>query len=662
MAPTREPLAGRERRLWLFALAIAAAIGVWLRWPAVEIGRLSDDYMHHAMIAGLYPRGGPGEGYVPFDLYAFVRRGELAMHIAEGTAPWFADPNYYGAVFRPLSSLLLWLDHTLAPGRVRLWHMHSLLWFVATIFAFGLCARRLLPRWPAALAVALLVCEAGFVSPLGWLANRCVLVSAAFGFAAVYLHLEWRRPDPDTPAWLRRRGPWLELLALALSLAGGEYGLGAAAYILAWELVVGARGAQARAEGWRIRARALLPTVGPLVAYLALHFGLGYGTVGAEVYADPVHAPLEWLEWARLRIPKLCTGALWSLPASTASVFVHPGASWWLSFDPSRDAMVYHLAHARLGWLGIAVVGLGLWLARAGLHVDEGRTLAAMLVGGFASLLPVSVAAAHSRLLILTQLGACTVVALLIFACARLVLGRGPRQGDRPRLARLRGVALLPVALVMLAAHVVGDLRWNQRYLRHLGDMHTQNVLAFSEGDLLEQQLADREVIVLNGPNLTVGMYGHFVLHANGAAAPASWRPLALGGYHPMFAFRRDDRSLELTAIDGTWLQAAAEEFFRRSDEGFAVGDRVQAPGMRAEILAVSEGLPTRVRFRFPHSLDDRRYLFLISTSRGLMRWSVPAVGDRAVVPLPGLPAPSGRSASPRPAARPGPSNGKQGS
>ena len=176
--PAREPVDRRERVRLSIVVVLVALIGVGLRVRALDVDLLSDDYMQAAMIAGLYP----GDGYVPFDLYAFVRAdGTLTAHVDMGTVPWFVEPEFHGSVLRPLASALLWLDHILAPGRIRLWHAHSLAWLGLTIVGFGLCVRRLLPRWPAAIAVALFACEAGFVSPIGWLANRCVLVCAAFG-------------------------------------------------------------------------------------------------------------------------------------------------------------------------------------------------------------------------------------------------------------------------------------------------------------------------------------------------------------------------------------------------------------------------------------------------------------------------------------------------
>jgi hypothetical protein len=621
---TREPVEQLERKRWLLALALLSVLGVLLRLKTLDVGLLSDDYMQHAMIAGLYP----GEGYVPFDLYAFVRAdGNLAAHVDQGTVPWFAEPQFHGAVLRPLSSALLWLDHVIAPGNLRLWHAHSLLWLAAMIATFGLSARRLLPRWPAALAVALFVCEAGFVSPLGWLANRCVLVCAAFGFAAIFVHVEWRRPDPSTPAWLRRHGPLLELALLAASLAGGEYGFGVVAYLIAWELLLGGP------DGWVVRARALIPGVTAAMTYLALHTLLHYGTFGADVYADPFSHPLGWLKWTKFRIPALCTSALWSISASSVMVFQHPGAAWWQYLWPADNPVEVYYSHMKLALVGIGLAALGLWLARAGLSEEERRTQRTLLLGAFLGLLPVSVAPSHERLLVVAQLGACAAVSLLMFACARLLL-------DSRTRSRVRGAALLPIAGAMLFLHTYVDLRWTWRYLLHLDGLAEADVMAFTDGDLFEQDLANRDVLVLNGPSQTIGMYGPFALDIMGKPIPASWRPLGLGGEHAMFAYRPNKNTLELSAIQGKWLMTSGELFFRRADQPLPAGSTFDYPGMDVEVLADEDGRPTRVRFVFPHSLDDPRYLFLISTGRGLMHWSVPKVGGSMPVPLPRVPFP----------------------
>ena len=175
----------------------------------------------------------------------------------------------------------------------------------------------------------------------------------------------------------------------------------------------------------------------------------------------------------------------------------------------------------------------------------------------------------------------------------------------------------------------------------HLDGMPSADAAAFTHGDLLSLELEGRDVIVLNGPTQSVGMYGPFVLDGMGEQVPATWRSLALGGEYPLFAFRPDPNTLEVTAIQGAWLRTAGELFFRRANQPLGNGARFDYPSVDIEILADDgAGRPTTVRFRFPHDLDDPRYVFLSATQTGLRRWLVPAVGATRVVPLPRLPFP----------------------
>ena len=148
------------------------------------------------------------------------------------------------------------------------------------------------------ICVALYLCDASFVSPIAWLANRCTLVCAAFGFAAIFVHLERRQPEPSTPSWLLRAGLGLECALLVGSMAAGEYGLGVVALLFALE-------AFGSSDPWPARARALLPAFAVAFVYLCIHSLGDYGTFGADVYADPLHSPRGWLKWLGLRLPML---------------------------------------------------------------------------------------------------------------------------------------------------------------------------------------------------------------------------------------------------------------------------------------------------------------------------------------------------------------------
>lgn len=619
-APERPP-AGRRELALLGLIAVAAMV---LRGSAVSVGLMSDDFMQHAMLVGLYP----GEGYAPFDLYAFLRGGELmTAHAEQGTIPWWSVPELHGTVLRPVASLLLWLDHRLLPGRVAAWHLHSLLWFGASVVGFGLVLGRLLPRSIALTAVALFACDAGVVLPLAWLANRCVLVCAAFGFLAFWVHLERRASDFRTPpgGWLRGpglRGPAIEAALMALCLGAGEYGLAIVAYVLAWELLVAPRSG---------RARALLPTLIPLALYLLAHELLGYGTFGAETYADPLHAPAAYLEAASERVPRLASAGFWSVPAATINVFRFGYLAGLdeLLLGAKPSAEHYNATHLRLAWLGILSAVALLLLARRGLAPAERRTLRALLIGAAVGLLPLAVAPAHARLLLIAQLGACSSVAAILVATVRLVREPWPA-------ARLRGALLLPFAGFLAYAHSVGDLRWGYAHSEHVEELEARNLAAFIKGDLLEQELGGRDVVILNAPNQVLGLYGAFMLDTQGWPVPASWRALALGGEFAMVAERRGPRSLELAAVQNAWMHSASELFFRRVDRPLRTGDILEYPSLRVEILAGQVGHPSKIRVDFDRPLE--LLLFVTSTPEGLKTWSPPAPGKLAVVPLPRLP------------------------
>ncbi len=628
LAAELRPLDQLELRRWRMFVGVLLVVIAVLRWPLTHTGLMSDDFMHAGMLAGLYP----GDAYGALDLYDFFRAGTLPAYVDKGVAPWWSEPELYGTVFRPLASLLLWLDHTLAPGRVQLWHVHSLVWLIAAIAAAAALLRRLFPLPIAALGLVLLACDSSVIWPTSWLANRCVLVCATLGFTALVVHLDWRGQadgvSPPSPT-LRRAGPWIEALLVALAFAAGEYALTVVAFVGAIELF--------SPSPLRERAKALLPALIPLAIYMALHKGLGYGSLGTQAYVDPFETPLEWATLAAARVPEMGASAFWSIPAGTVQVFRHFALDWmsdWLVDDSGAlSGELMQRAHLRVALIGVALAAVALVLARAGLQQHERRALWMLGLGGALGLLPLSVPPAHERLLVLTQLAACPLIAAVAIACLRLVL---QRQLERPA-RRVRGVLLSPLAALALGLAGPGDLVWGDDVGEHLETQQAATIAAFTQGEVLDQELGGRDVVLLNSNNQAVGLYGEFMLAAYGWPAPSSWRSLAMSEF-AMFAKRPRANVLELSAIQGAWLRTSSELFFRREDQHIFAGDVIEYPSLRVEILADDGGDPTHVRFTFPDSLDHPRYRFLISTPNGLRRWKVPAIGRTGVVPLPRLP------------------------
>jgi hypothetical protein len=401
-----------DRRDTLFCVVVVL-LGVAWRANALAVGPLSDDYLHHGMVHGLV-----AGSFAPWDLYALfadepaARAGQLSA----GMVPWWTAADFRGEVLRPLPSLLLWVDHTAWPRQPVVHHVHSLLWWAALLAVTGWSLRRLLPRSIAWTALVLFAVDPSASMPVAWLANRAALVSATLGFVAVVAHLRWRRDGRGGPGWAA--------VAMVATFAAGEYGFVALGYVVAYE-AFGHRRRDRDEPAWALR---LAPALVPAVAYLAWHVAGGYGMVGAEFYAHPFEDPLGYLRWLWLRGPRLVAAVVAPLPASTA---VLAERSW---IDPSgfgfSGPMAAVHAHLVLAWLAIATAAAVAWVLRGAWTDDECRTLKWLTVGAVVGTLPVAVAPSHARLLLLSQLGGCALVAGLLVAAARTVRrGSGWRRG-----------------------------------------------------------------------------------------------------------------------------------------------------------------------------------------------------------------------------------------
>src|SRR5690606_41349321 len=123
-----------------------------------------------------------------------------------------------------------------------------------------------------------------------------------------------------------------------------------------------------------------------------------------------------------------------------------------------------------------------------------------------------------------------------------------------------------------------GGGRGGHSYRKDIAERQAKNIAAFVEGNLLGPDLDGADVVILNAPSQTLGLYGPFVLDAKGWPVPRSWRPLALGGEFAMFASRPTATALELTAIQGAWMHTAREPFFPREDQPPAAGGVLAYP------------------------------------------------------------------------------------
>jgi hypothetical protein len=502
--------------------------------------------------------------------------------------PWWADPRLSIRFFRPLSSALIHAEHRLLGDGPLILHLHSLLWWAAVVIGAAALFRRVLPARPARLATVIFALAPCHVFPLGWLANREVLVSTAFGLPALSAYLRHREGRA-------LRDAALATLLFALSLAGGEYALCFGGYVLAFELV----GLRER-KGAGALAGAL-PFALPAAAYLATRAALGYGSRGSGFYADPFGEPAAFLGALPRRLVSLLLDGWFSLDHETINTLTPP---WAL-------AMAFTAA--------AALLVPPLFRLHRGLDAASRRTLAWLLLGSLLSLAPVTAVIPSPRVIGVGMVGVAASVAWLLeevwFAAGPVNDGPRPRAVEHARAAALAlGFAHLvhgPATSFLVAR---GFRQAAASFADHVADLRAR--LAGS-GESAER----REVMVVRGMAASL-----FLPWLDRRDPPPPWRILAQTGH--VLALRRGPRSLELVLppAEGAFSQGSGN-LFRGESSPMAVGDVLTVPGMRVTVLDVGPSGPRRVRYDLDRDLESPSLLWITEDRTGFPQAEIPAPG-----------------------------------
>jgi hypothetical protein len=579
------------------ALCAVLAVGVLTFLPAVRTPYLLDDYMHAAMIDGTFlrPRG-------PADLYDFVNDADRPTLVERGLLPWWTHPELKIRFFRPLSSALRWGEQRVFGERVLLFHLHSLAWWAAAVVAAHALYRRFFSERVALMSAAVFALGPCHVLPLAWLANREALVSLVTGLVALMAYERWRAEG-------RARTGVLATVLFAAAMTAGEYSLCFGGYVLAMEL--GARGdssVSAAPSGARpglgaSRVTRLAAFALPAAAYLALRAALGYGTRGSAFYTDPFREPWAYVSRAPVRAVTLL-----------AEGWLTAGTSAWGSTAPR-----WLLAIA----VAVAAAALAVPLRRVLAAIDpRGRAAAKWLLGGsFLAIVPVLAVTPAPRVLGVAMLGAAPIVALVLDHA----WFTSPVVGARRGVAELTGLVAVALGFAHLvhgpvAAWVAGE------------DIRKSSASFAERASALRARLergagASRpEITVVRG--MAGAFFGLFAVDPRGAAV-GRWRVLSQGGH--VLVLRTGARSLDIVVGPERALHATGQgSLFRSLDAPLRVGDVVEQPGMRIEILGVGPHGPTRARFEFDRELEGPWAMWMEEANVGLRPAILPRPGHGA--------------------------------
>ncbi|MBV1861108.1 MAG: hypothetical protein KUG77_22010, partial [Nannocystaceae bacterium] len=568
-----------SRRAWS-AIGLLALMLVLLRLPTVDTGLHMDDIAQRAMVEGAYPGARS-----PWDLYTFSTGdpGEVATLKRTGALPWWSDPSLRLSALRPLSSVLVWIDATALDARAA--HVHSLIWWFAMLVALGWALVPILgARW-AWLAVALYGLDDAHALPLAWLANRAAILSGVFGWLALGLYARASKAS----------SPWLLPLAAVTtaSMAAGEYGLSALAYVVVYALVMDRR-------PWKDRLRALVPVLLPIAGYLLLHRVGGFGAAHSGVYIDPAAEPLAFVGALLERAPRLLIDMATGTPQLLLTGW-SAAAVWGTAF---------------------LVFGVGWALARW-LHpqAERRRAIAWALGGAVVAVVPVCASFLSDRLTVLASVGAHIVSAAVLLAALERMAERRVHASSVVAVAVAGGLLFGHgwVASGSSAAKVDALRRFNRAGLALVANMPVEDARASEE----------RWVLLAAGDPMML-VYPPHLRSMLGRPRPAAWTVLCLAK-GPLSMRRVSATALEITAASG-WMQTPLERFFRRKDRPLSPEQTEGFEGMKAEVTQVEDGVPMTVRFTFDRPLDDPALRLMSMGMRGVFRYPLAGVG--ATMPL----------------------------
>jgi hypothetical protein len=579
----------------------AVLLGLALVLPTLWAGFFADDYLQIAQLEGwsTNPVG-------PLDLYSFVPpdRARLAELLDRG-APYFTAPDLKLRFFRPLSSAVMALDHALFGRHPFPYHVHTLLWYAALLLVVAALYRRAAPRSLALLALFIFCLDDGHVVSLTFIAARHALISCVLVWLGLGAHLRWR-----IHGW--RPGAWLAPLLGALGLAAGETGLGALAYLVAWELCE-------RRPGWR---RALVPTGLIVAGYLVGYRLTSAGARASGAYLDPLGDPVAFFG---------------ELPARLALLFGN-----LILRTPLDAAFMDDRLRAPLVAAGVAAaLAVALWLPRALRRLPPGEAAQVrwMGLGAAGALVAGTPGALGDRLVFAAGLGGSVVVAALLRDAWQLFRARRGRLLAAVALVSL-GLPNLVIAAVALPGKAIFFTKMFDGYRRlareaeiaapvparvvivALDDLFALDLLpirAFEQGRTPAElrPIARGEGGALEGPDRLGALGGGILSMAPGA--------------HRLRRTAAD--TLELSAVDGTLLDGPWPSLFRSRGQPLARGAVVRTSYMTATVLDDRAGRPTRVSFQFTQPLDAPSLVFLVFRDGGLRRLAPPPIGTELTLP-----------------------------
>jgi hypothetical protein len=491
-----------------------------------------------------------------------------------GNLAWWASPRLSVGFLRPLSSLTHWIDFQFWPTAAWAMHLSNSVLYGLSVWVAALLYRELLPGGVlAAVAALMFAIDEAHAPAAGWIASRNTLLAVLFALLALLVHV--RAQTLQRPA-LRM----LSASCLGLALSSGEGGVAALAYLVAYALVF-------ESGPWLTRLRSVAPQGVVFAGWAIAYAAMGCGMRGTSWYHE-LGAPFELLREGLLDTP------LWLL-----SLFGPSMVGLSAAFAPSPLRLIALCLIAPL------LVGLMLGLPRS----RENRFFALALILCFPALFATI---PQERVTFAATFAAFGLIASLLEATRDSPL-RALRWYRRGTLGIHFGIApLLFMSGLKLSAPVE----------------HGAQALIDAMPDV-----AHKHVVLVNEPVELLPMYTlDMMSDAQGTPRMKSLHAL-YSGASPLSVERSAPDALEIRSERG-WGRLPIERIFCAKRELPKAGSERAFSGLRVSVLETDpDGLPTRVRFRFPTVLESPERVWLVWRGTHPTPWQPPALGERVTLP-----------------------------
>jgi hypothetical protein len=288
------------------------------------------------------------------------------------------------------------------------------------------------------------------------------------------------------------------------------------------------------------------------------------------------------------------------------AMLIGGNADLWVLRPDLRPVMIL------VGALATLLGGLLLRAAWTSASTTERRTTRWMIAGALLSAIPFAGSPIGARCIIVPWIGGAFVISLVL-SCWWTTLRRRPGLSYRLLSVACWGLAALHLVLAPLQRLATPFL------LRRM--MFEELAASVQAPELGSSPVAGRTLLILNAPDLRIGLHAYFFRQLYRLPMPASWRVLSWAPCAHRFRRTAPD-TLEMELL-GCELEAP---FLRE-------GEIIETSGMQATVVQEGRNGPQRVRFQFDRPLDDRNLLWLIWKDGRLQSVEPPPIGGTLELP-----------------------------